>query len=170
MSYRQAFPREGSLSADVRRVHRRFGRRSRYDRRLSGKLSRWDDDSPRERANLAHICLIVSRPPRSSAGIRWAIRYRPPASTPFRPLHLDDNLIRIEFDMPRHRGKAPPAAPKSGCPRKLRSCASRICNRSRATGAEAVRPVKNRSRRALMRPSVPAIGPSGLCARSAPAF
>src|SRR6266852_5192545 len=41
--------------------------------------------SPQERAKLVLMCLIVSRPPRSIARIRWAIRYRPPASTQFRP-------------------------------------------------------------------------------------
>src|SRR5258708_5815040 len=59
------------------------------------------------------------------------------------------------------------SASRSGWPRKPRSCASRICNRSRATGAEAVRLPKSR-RRSIMPPSFAATGPSGLFARSEP--
>ena len=57
----------------------------------------------------------------------------------------------------------------SGWPRKPRSCARSICNRSRATGAEAVRPLISRSR-LLMRPSVPVTGSSSPCARPAPSW
>src|SRR5262249_43284582 len=45
---------------------------------------------------------------------------------------------------------------RSGCPRNPRSWASRICRRSRATGAEPLLPRSNLSRPMLMQPSVAA--------------